>query len=290
MPGIGACYLCGMAWSEKKKASTDASDKITLGRGVFRNCDACGGTLRADEFEANHQVCPDCQHHFHLPSEAWVELLIDEGSWVEHDADLKSGDPLGFKDSKRYLDRVAAAIEKSGVSDAFISGSGELDGMPVQLGCFVFRFMGGSMGSVVGEKITRVFERGAELDQPVIILTSSGGARMQEGALSLMQMAKTVAARARLQRAGVPFLSVLLNPSTGGVAASFALQGDVNVSEPGALIGFAGPRVIEDTIGQTLPDGFQRSEFLLEHGILDLISVRSEMRATLSTLLKHLAS
>ena len=219
-----------------------------------------------------------------------MELLVDAGSWHEHDADLSPGDPLAFTDSKPYPARVQAAVDKSGAKEAMRCGSGQIAGQHVQFGCFVFQFMGGSMGTVVGEKITRLFERGVEQKQPVVILSSSGGARMQEGALSLMQMAKTVGARGRLKSAGLPFLSVLLNPTTGGVAASYALLGDVNISEPGALIGFAGPRVIEDTIGQKLPKGFQRSEFLLEHGILDLISVRSEMKAMLSKLLKHLAA
>lgn len=277
-----------MALFAKKKPVGDASEKKSLGRGVFRRCDGCAETLKAEDFTANLEVCPKCGHHYALSAEAWVQYLVDPGSWVEHDENLRSLDPLHFVDSQPYSDRLVSSIKKSGVNDAFMAGSGTMGGRPVQLGCFVFRFMGGSMGSVVGEKITRMMERGAERKQPVILLSASGGARMQEGALSLMQMAKTVAALGLLRESGMPFISVLLNPTTGGVAASFALLGDVNIGEPRALIGFTGPRVIENTIRQTLPDGFQRSEFLLEHGMLDVISERHDMRATIARTLDHL--
>ena len=277
-----------MAWFNKTRASLDASEKQTIGRGVFRRCDECGTTLRAEDFTENLEVCPQCQHHYPISSESWVELLLDPGSFEEHDTGLLAGDPLGFNDSKPYLERLKVTRKKTGVEDAMMVGSGTLEGRAVQFGSFVFRFMGGSMGSVVGEKITRMFERGTEKRQPVILLSSSGGARMQEGVLSLMQMAKTVSALGRLRAAGMPFISVLLHPTTGGVAASFALLGDVNVAEPKALIGFAGPRVIENTIRQKLPDGFQKSEFLLEHGMLDLISPRREMRANVARVLSHL--
>ena len=276
-----------MAWFSKNKATVDASRKKTLGRGVFRRCDSCGETLRAEEFTSNHEVCPLCGHHYRLSAEAWRELLLDPGSWEEHDASLRSTDPLGFIDSKPYRDRIEQTRRKAGAEDAMAVGAGTMGGRRIQLGVFVFRFMGGSMGSVVGEKITRMFERGTERREPVVLLSASGGARMQEGALSLMQMAKTVSALGRLRDARVPFLSVLLNPTTGGVAASFALLGDVNIAEPGALIGFAGPRVIEQTIRQTLPEGFQRAEFLLEHGMVDLIAERAAMRATLVRILDH---
>jgi acetyl-CoA carboxylase carboxyl transferase subunit beta len=277
-----------VSWFEKTKATTDASEKKTLGRGVFRRCDSCGETARAEDFTANLEVCPACNFHFRLSGEAWVELLLDPGSWVELDRGIVSADPLGFVDEKPYPERVTSSRKKTGLDDAIMTVHGRLDGRGVQLGVFLFRFMGGSMGSVVGEKITRMFERGAETKEPVILLSSSGGARMQEGVLSLMQMGKTVAALGRLRASGAPFISVLLNPTTGGVAASFALLGDVNVAEPRALIGFAGPRVIEQTIRQKLPEGFQRSEFLLEHGMLDVISERREMRATLARILGHL--
>ncbi len=277
-----------MAWFNKTRASLDASEKQTIGRGVFRRCDECGATLRAEEFTENLEVCPQCQHHYALSSESWVDLLLDPGSFEEHDTGLLAGDPLAFNDSKPYPERVKMTRKKTGVEDAIMCGEGTLDSRPVQFGSFLFRFMGGSMGSVVGEKITRMFERGTAKRQPVILLSASGGARMQEGVLSLMQMAKTVSALGRLRATGMPFVSVLLNPTTGGVAASFALLGDVNVAEPKAQIGFAGARVIENTIRQKLPEGFQRSEFLLDHGMLDIIAPRREMRATIARVLGHL--
>jgi len=273
----------------KTKAGVDASEKKTLGQGLFRKCDACGDAVKKEDFERNLEVCPACGFHFHLTAEQWIEVLADEGSWTALDTELSAGDPLRFVDSKAYPDRVEAARESTGVNDAILAGTAYIDGRPVQLGVFVFRFMGGSMGSVVGEVVTRMMERAAEHKQPVVLLSCSGGARMQEGSLSLMQMAKTVAARGKLREAGAPFISVLLNPTTGGVAASFALQGDVNIAEPGALIGFAGPRVIEDTIRQKLPEGFQRAEFLLEHGMIDMISTRRDMRRNVARMVEYLA-
>jgi acetyl-CoA carboxylase carboxyl transferase subunit beta len=279
-----------MAEFAKTKAGVDATEKRTLGEGVFRKCEACGDAVKKDDFERNLQVCPACGAHFRLSAEDWIALLSDEGTWTAHDTELVAADPLSFVDSKAYSERVEAARTANGVNDAILGGSARIGGRSVQLGVFVFRFMGGSMGSVVGEVITRLMERGLEHRHPVVLLSCSGGARMQEGALSLMQMAKTVAARAKLREAGVPFISVLLHPTTGGVAASFALQGDVNIAEPGALIGFAGPRVIEDTIRQKLPEGFQRSEFLLEHGMVDLISTRHEMRDNIARLVEYLGA
>jgi acetyl-CoA carboxylase carboxyl transferase subunit beta len=276
-----------MSWFTKTRATLDASEKRTIGRGVFRRCDECGATLRAEEFTENLEVCPQCNHHYALSSESWIDLLADPGSFEECDTGLLSGDPLLFNDSKPYSERVKVTRKKTGVEDAMMVGEATMEARPVQLGTFVFRFMGGSMGSVVGEKITRMFERGTAKRQPVILLSSSGGARMQEGVLSLMQMAKTVSALGRLRAVGMPFISVLLNPTTGGVAASFALLGDVNVAEPKALIGFAGPRVIENTIRQKLPDGFQKSEFLLDHGMVDMIAQRREMRSTIARVLGH---
>jgi acetyl-CoA carboxylase carboxyl transferase subunit beta len=277
-----------MGWFSKNRPDQDASEKRTLGAGLFRRCDDCGATLLADDFAANLEVCPQCSHHYPLSGEAWMDLLCDPGSFEECDTALGPKDFLGFTDAKRYGDRIKGAQKTSGLRDAFLSGHGQLEGRKVQLGTFMFRFMGGSMGSVVGEKIARMFERGLEHKQPVILLSSSGGARMQEGVLSLMQMGKTVAALGRLRDQSVPFVSVCLNPTTGGVAASFALLGDINIAEPRALIGFAGPRVIENTIRQKLPEGFQTSEFLLEHGMVDLISERSQMRANIARLLSHL--
>jgi acetyl-CoA carboxylase carboxyl transferase subunit beta len=275
-------------WFARKKATVDASEKKTLGKGIFRKCDQCSDTLLMEEFTSNLEVCPSCGHHYPLSGEGWVAYLMDPGSFEERDEGLRALDPLGFFDQKAYPDRVRAAVKKSGVNDAFLTGEGAIKGRPLQFGVFLFRFMGGSMGSVVGEKITRMIERGVEQRQPVVLLSASGGARMQEGALSLMQMAKTVSALAKLREEGLPFLSVMLNPTTGGVAASFSFLGDVNIAEPGALIGFAGARVIETTIRQKLPDGFQRAEFLLEHGMVDMIVPRHEMRATLARTLDHL--
>ncbi len=278
-----------MAEFAKTKAGVDASEKKTLGEGLFRKCESCGDAVKKEDFERNLQVCPACGAHFHLSAEQWIDLLVDEGTWTALDTGLVAADPLQFVDSKAYPERVEAAREATGVNDAILAGAARIEGRPVQLGVFVFRFMGGSMGSVVGEVVSRMMERGAEHGQPVVLLSCSGGARLQEGSLSLLQMAKTVAARGRLRDAGAPFVSVLLNPTTGGVAASFALQGDVNIAEPGALIGFAGPRVIEDTIREKLPDGFQRAEFLLEHGMIDLISTREDMRDNVARLVEYLA-
>lgn len=277
-----------MGWFSKNRPDQDASEKRTLGAGIFRRCKECGVNLVAEEFTSNLEVCPQCNHHYPLSGEAWMDLLCDPGSFDERDASLSAKDFLGFNDSKKYADRIRGAQKTTGLKDAFLSGEGQIEGRSVQLGTFMFRYMGGSMGSVVGEKITRMFERGVDLKQPVILMSASGGARMQEGVMSLMQMGKTVSALGRLRDVRMPFFSVCLNPTTGGVAASFALLGDVNIAEPRALIGFAGPRVIENTIRQKLPEGFQRSEFLVEHGMIDLISERKQMRATIARLLSHL--
>ncbi len=278
-----------MAEFVKTKAGVDASEKKTLGEGLFRKCDACGDAAKKEDFERNLEVCPVCGFHFHLRAEQWIELLADAGTWAPRDTELTASDPLSFVDTKPYRARIEAARRETGVNDAILAGEAKINGRPVQLGIFVFRFMGGSMGSVVGEVVTRMMERGAEKKEPVVLLSCSGGARMQEGSLSLMQMAKTLAARSKVRAAGAPFISVLLNPTTGGVAASFALQGDVNIAEPGALIGFAGPRVIEDTIRQKLPEGFQRAEFLLEHGMIDMISTRHEMRSNIARIVEYLS-
>jgi acetyl-CoA carboxylase carboxyl transferase subunit beta len=277
-----------MPLPERKTVEGDADSKRTLGKGVFRKCDGCGETMPTEEFHDNHEVCPQCGHHHKLGAGGWRELMLDEGSFEEWDADLEPSDPLEFVDGKGYPDRVAAAQRSSHAKEAIETGLARMGGRPVAWGAFLFAFMGGSMGSVVGEKIARLFERATAARLPAVLLQASGGARMQEGILSLMQMAKTVAALERLKDASLPFISVLLNPTTGGVAASFALLGDVNIAEPGALIGFAGPRVIENTIRQTLPEGFQRSEFLLAHGMVDRIVSRLEMKREIVTILGHL--
>lgn len=258
--------------------------------GLWTKCEQCGESLFDTELQENLMVCGGCGFHLRLPTQDRVALVLDDDTFVESDAGMKSTDPLNFHmDSKKYKDSLRKAEAKSGPADAFLSGSAKIGGHECEVGFFVFEFMGGSMGSVVGEKITRLFERAVERRVPALIFSASGGARMQEGVLSLMQMAKTSAARARLQEVGVPYISILLHPTTGGVAASFAMLGDVIVAEPNALIGFAGPRVIEQTIRQQLPEGFQRSEFLMEHGMLDMIVERKDLKATLSRTLRWFA-
>lgn len=277
-----------MSWFRKKKALTASAAKknVQMPEGVWTKCKNCQEIIYAKEIERNLNVCPKCDYHFRIGARERIELVIDEGTFVELDPAMRSVDFLDFKDTKKYKDRIKAAIKKAGDGDAVICGSGDLDGLPVVVAVFDFGFMGGSMGSVVGEKITRAIEKGLEDNAPVLIFSSSGGARMQESILSLMQMAKVSAALAKLKVAGIPFLSILTDPTTGGVTASFAMLGDLNIAEPRALIGFAGPRVIEQTIRQTLPEGFQRSEYLLEHGMVDMIVPRSEMKQRLSQVLR----
>lgn len=277
-----------MSWPEKTAPTLDAAEKRSLGEGLFRKCDGCSATLPATDLANNFEVCPACGQHHALNAEGWRRLLLDEGTFTEWDPGLAPTDPLSFEDGKSYRERIAAAQKRAKTKESVQIGRGEMTGRPVAYGSFVFSFMGGSMGSVAGEKVTRLFERGFEEKLPVILVQASGGARMQEGILSLMQMAKAVAALERFRAARLPFVSVLLHPTTGGVAASFAFLGDVNVAEPKALIGFAGPRVIESTLRQTLPRGFQRSEFLLDHGMIDLIVSRLEMKATIVRLLELL--
>jgi acetyl-CoA carboxylase carboxyl transferase subunit beta len=282
-----------MAWwsrpKSKMKPEVAVKTKRSVPSGLFQKCDECGVTVATDAVKEASWCCPQCGFHFRMPTEDRIRLTVDEGSFREEDVDIQPKDPLQFKDSKRYIDRLRAAQKQVGVADAFREGLATIGGHAVSIGFFVFEFMGGSMGSVVGEKITRLFERAIEERVPAIIFSASGGARMQEGILSLMQLAKTTAALARLKEAGLPYISVLLHPTTGGVAASFAMLGDVIVAEPKALIGFAGPRVIEQTIRQKLPEGFQRSEFLLQHGMVDAIVKRHEMKDTLAQLVSMLA-
>ncbi|MES1158230.1 MAG: acetyl-CoA carboxylase, carboxyltransferase subunit beta [Haliangium ochraceum] len=282
-----------MAWYKREREREDDSgvgvgEKRSVPAGVFTKCPGCREALLTAVIEQHDYVCHLCGHHFPMPTASRITLIMDEGSFVESDTTIESIDPLGFKDTKRYADRVRAARKSGGASDAIRVGSGTIGGHPVEAGFFVFEFMGGSMGSVVGEKIARLFERALERRVPALIFSASGGARMQEGVLSLMQMAKTSAALGRLREAGIPYLSVLLHPTTGGVAASFAMLGDVIVAEPKSLIGFAGARVIQNTIRQRLPAGFQRAEFLHEHGFLDKIVARPVLKDTLAALLKLL--
>ncbi|MDN5924655.1 MAG: acetyl-CoA carboxylase, carboxyltransferase subunit beta [Xanthomonadales bacterium] len=283
-----------MNWLQKlmtPKIRTQANHGSSHGKvpeGVWEKCADCGAMLYHPELVRNLMVCPKCGHHHAFPARTRLTDLFDPGSTQEHDAGMESVDPLKFKDSKKYKDRLLAAQKKTGEKDAMVAMSGNVKGLPVVAVAFEFGYMGGSMGSVVGEKFTRAAELALEQGSALVCFSATGGARMQEGLLSLMQMAKTSAALARLCDAGVPYISVLTHPTTGGVSASFAMLGDINVAEPRALIGFAGPRVIEQTVRETLPEGFQRSEFLLQHGAIDMIVDRREMRNSLADLLSIL--
>ena len=279
-----------MAWWSRP-GGLEQEPKKSVPKGIWTKCEKCAATIYDTDLEANLKVCGSCGHHFRMDTEERLQLIADPGSWVEHDRSLESTDPLGFRvDNKKYTDQLKAATKKAGPGDAYRAGTANVGGLAVELGAFVFEFMGGSMGSVVGEKITRQFERAVAHRRPAVVMCASGGARMQEGVLSLMQMAKTSAARVRLREVRVPYVSILLHPTTGGVAASIAMLGDVIIAEPDALIGFAGPRVIEQTIRQQLPPGFQRSEFLLEHGMVDMVVPRSQLKASIERVLRWFAA
>jgi acetyl-CoA carboxylase carboxyl transferase subunit beta len=272
-----------MAWFRKqKKPLENPQEKRVQTEGLWVKCDGCKQILWKKDLQANFQTCPKCNYHFKMSARARLEMLFDDGQYLEHEAGLASTDPLGFKDTKSYRDRLKKAEKQTGLKDALITGEGELDGKPVIICAMEFQFVGGSMGAVVGEKITRAIDRCIERKFPLVIISCSGGARMMEGAISLMQMAKISAALARLDEVPKPYISVLTDPTTGGVTASYAMLGDLNIAEPGALIGFAGPRVIEQTIKQKLPAGFQRAEFLLEHGMIDAIVSRKDLKAYLA--------
>ena len=279
-----------MAWFTRKPEETQGTPKkVVIAEGLWIKCDSCKEIMARAEVERAGRVCPKCHYPFRITSRERIGLLVDAGTFEEYQTGITSVDPLGFKDTKRYRDRLKTAKQKTTMEEAVVTGVARLGGHPVVLCVFEFGFLGGSMGSVVGEKLTRAIELAIDKHVPVIIVPASGGARMQEGILSLMQMAKTSAALARLGEAGLPYLSVLTDPTTGGVTASFAMLGDVILAEPRALIGFAGPRVIAETIRQPLPEGFQRSEFLLEHGQIDLIVERRELKDTLRRLLAFFA-
>ena len=278
-----------MPWFKKTKTpiAQAPATAVRVPEGLWIKCPSCTQVIYNKDLLTNLQVCPKCAHHFRMTATERLRSLFD-GPWEEHDPGLVSTDPLGFTDTKPYRDRLRAGQASTGTMDAVVVGSGDLEGVPVVIAAMEYGFIGGSMGVVVGEKITRAVERGLRERRPVIVVSCSGGARMMEGALSLMQMAKVSAALARLDRAGIPFLSVLTDPTTGGVTASFAMLGDLNVAEPKALIGFAGPRVIEQTIRQKLPEGFQRSEFLLAHGMIDIVVDRRELKSTLARALRFM--
>jgi acetyl-CoA carboxylase carboxyl transferase subunit beta len=277
-----------MAWFRKDREPLKSRDRRDLPPDVFDKCQGCGEILYAEKLAQNFQVCPSCGHHFRLAPERYVEILLDEGSFEEIDEGVHSKDPLDFKDLMPYKERLRSAEEKVGRKSAILAGTGTLEGLGLTLAVMDFRFVGGSMGSAVGEKIARAARGAGKRREPLIVVSASGGARMQEGIYSLMQLAKTSTALARLHEAGLPYISIITDPTTGGVTASHAMLGDVNLAEPGALIGFAGPRVIAETIRQELPDGFQRSEFLLRHGMIDRVVDRRELKTTLGVLLRHM--
>ncbi|HMV30962.1 MAG TPA: acetyl-CoA carboxylase, carboxyltransferase subunit beta [Gemmatimonadales bacterium] len=275
-----------MAWFKKeRKPRSSVRERLEIPPDAWEKCDACGHIDIREKFERALNVCPECGHHRRFSAEEYIELLTDEGTWRELYANLRSGDPLKFEN---YPQRLTAAYKKVGGSDAIFTGSARLEGSPLHLGVMNFAFMGGSMGSVVGEKIARLARRSAEKRVPLVLVCTSGGARMQEGVFSLMQMAKTSAAIAQLYALAVPYITILTNPTTGGVSASFAMQGDAILAEPGAVIGFAGQRVIKQTIGQDLPAGFQTAEFLLEKGQIDEVVPRASLRETTARLLRHM--
>ncbi|HEY6984800.1 MAG TPA: acetyl-CoA carboxylase, carboxyltransferase subunit beta [Rhodanobacteraceae bacterium] len=277
-----------MNWLQKLMSPREKAPTTTKGKvpeGLWEKCEGCGAVLYRPELERNLMVCPKCSHHHPMRARARLDTFLDEGSGEELFAALEPTDPLKFRDSKKYRDRIAAAQKATGEKDALVAMQGRLKSHPLVATAFEFEYMGGSMGSVVGEKFTRATERALEARMPLVCFSATGGARMQEGLYSLMQMAKTSAALARLRSAGIPYISVLTHPTTGGVSASLGMLGDINIGEPKALIGFAGPRVIEQTVRETLPEGFQRSEFLLEHGAIDMIVDRRLMRDRIAAML-----
>jgi len=279
-----------MAWFKREKKPieqpTPPEERRVRTEGMWMKCDACRQIIWKKDLETNWQVCPKCQHHFKLSAVKRLELLLDDAEWTEHDAELASNDPLRFVDRKPYSKRLREAQSKLGMGDAILAAEGRLHGREIICCSMEFDFIGGSMGAVVGEKVTRAIEMALEKRRPLVIVSCSGGARMMEGAVSLMQMAKICAALARLDDARIPYISVLADPTTGGVTASYAMLGDLNIAEPGALIGFAGPRVIEQTIRQKLPEGFQRAEFLLQHGMLDAIVHRKDLKGYIASALR----
>jgi len=285
-----------MSWFKRDK-SDDAKlphvgeqERRVRTEGLWQKCEGCRQIIWKKDLEANWNVCPKCGAHSRIDAVTRLKLLLDEAEFTRHDTGLRSSDPLGFVDSKPYRDRLAVMQQATNLSDAIIAAEGKLGGRPVQICAMEPRFIGGSMGSVVGELIMRGIERAIAQNQPLIVVSASGGARMQEGAVSLMQMAKISAGLMKLDEARLPYLSILTDPTTGGVTASYAMLGDLNIAEPGALIGFAGPRVIEQTIRQKLPEGFQRSEFLLQHGMLDAVVPRLELKQYIGTALDFFLS
>lgn len=273
-----------MAWFKRSKQNIHPnSEKSDLPDGLWEKCPSCSEILHKKQLENNFWSCVKCEHHFRIGSQEYIKLLLDENSFTEINKKIRSGDPLLFIDSKKYSQRIDETIKKTQLNDAIKTGVGKINGIEVAFGCMDFSFIGGSMGSVVGEKISRLIDKSLKHKIPLIIISASGGARMMEGALSLMQLAKTSVKLTLLAEEKIPYISILTDPTTGGTTASFAMLGDVNIGEPKALIGFAGPRVIKQTIGKNLPEGFQTSEFVLEHGFLDKVVARKEMKNFIST-------
>ena len=280
-----------MAWFKRSKENiTTDTPKKDLPDGMWVKCDECGELIHKKQWEANKYVCIKCDFHFKIGSEEYFSLLLDEGTFKEYDRKMKSVDPLGFVDSKPYSKRIEESIEKTKLYDAIRWGTGKIKSAEVVICCMDFKFIGGSMGSVVGEKVARAIDRSIKTRSPLIIISESGGARMMEGGISLMQLAKTSSRLAKLAEEKIPYISVITNPTTGGASASYSMLGDINIAEPNALIGFAGPRVIKQATGKDLPKGFQRSEFLLEHGFLDFIVNRKDLRDRLAQMLEHFAN
>ena len=280
-----------MTWFKRSKENI-ASDgqKKEMPEGMWVKCNSCGEILHKNALEQNMWVCPKCQYHFRISSKEYFSILLDQGTFKEFDAKMTSKDPLNFVDTKKYKDRIKETIKKTGLHDAVRYATGMMNKKPVVIACMDFGFIGGSMGSVVGEKIARAIDKSMKTKSPLIIISSSGGARMMEAAYSLMQLAKSSAKLAQLARKGIPYISLMTDPTTGGTTASYAMLGDINIAEPGALIGFAGPRVIKQTIGKDLPDGFQRSEFLQEKGFVDIVVPRKDLKSTMSNLLSMMTN
>jgi len=274
-----------MSWFKRIERGLVGGGKREMPDGLWRKCDGCGEIVYERVIQRNNWTCIKCGHHFMISAREYISLLSDENTFEESDAELKSNDPLQFRDSKKYTDRLQSAMKKTGLNEAVVTGTCTVADHRVVIGALDFKFLGGSMASVVGEKVARATRRAIEERRALILISSSGGARMQEGILSLMQMAKTSGWLGRLSEEGLLYISILTHPTTGGVTASFSMLGDIIIAEPGALIGFAGPRVIEQTINQELPEGFQRSEFLMKHGMLDMVVSRTEMRKTLVSIL-----
>lgn len=275
-----------MSWFNRSKENISPDTlKKDIPDGLWEKCEGCGEIIHKKQLEQNLWTCLKCGYHFRIGSQEYIEILLDKGSFRETDKKMRSADPLEFTDTKKYTSRIQDTIKKSGLFDAVRTGTGRINNIEIGFGCMDFKFIGGSMGSVVGEKISRLIDRCYRNKIPLVIISASGGARMMEGAFSLMQMAKTSSRLARLSEARVPYISVLTDPTTGGTSASYAMLGDFNIAEPQALIGFAGPRVIKQTIGKDLPEGFQKSEFVLEHGFIDIVTPRKELKNTIHNLI-----